>query len=325
LNKPVTAPRFDIRFPIDAMLGQKAKESAPACVVDTDKPSWAHTVVGAAFGIYDVAQVCHNHYHRLATLPGGWGMIGPLAPGERDLKEKDELFHRTNTQYYHFLNCGIRLGVSGGSAMGVMPVPLGYSRTYAQVRGEFTPDSFWHAVREGRTFATSGPILTFEVNGQGMGASLALAAAELRPLRISAHVQSLETIHSVELIENGQVIHREAPSAPANGKPLDKVFEWKVQLKRSGWFAARALFLAPDGGLRQAHTSPIYAKIDGKPIAFRPSAEYMLRWLDRLVEIAEAPGRFREAADKQAMLNTYHQAREFYVRVIANAKTAWGE
>jgi hypothetical protein len=53
-------------------------------VIDT----WAETPVGAALGVYDVAQICHNHYHRSATLHGGWGMIGPLAPDEKDLAER---------------------------------------------------------------------------------------------------------------------------------------------------------------------------------------------------------------------------------------------
>ena len=36
------------------------------------------------------------------------------------------------------------------SAMGVMPVPLGFSRTYARVEGAFTPENFWAAVKAGR-------------------------------------------------------------------------------------------------------------------------------------------------------------------------------
>lgn len=121
LEHPLTAERFDTRFPTDASLCLKAKEAAPNCVIDTDKPSWAETVIGAALGAYDTAQLCHNHYHRLQTLPGGWGMIGPLDENESPLDQADELFHRTNRHYYGWLNCGIRMSVSGGSASGSWP------------------------------------------------------------------------------------------------------------------------------------------------------------------------------------------------------------
>ena len=325
LPKPVSTPRFGSRFPTDAELCLAAKTASPDCVIDTDKPSWPESVIGAALGVYDVAQVCHNHYHRLNTLPGGWGMIGPLAPDEKDIKEKDELFRRTNAQYYHWLNCGIRMGVSGGSAIGVMPVPLGYNRTYTQVEGELTPAKYWAAVKAGRTFATSGPMITIEVEERGMGSELAVSPRRPRNLEATAHLQTLEPIQSLELIENGRVIRSErVPPAPA-GKSINQKFRWPVQPKRSGWYAARALFTAADGGLRQAHTSPVYIVVDGKPTAFKESAEYMLRWVDRLVEIARVPGRYQQEADKQQVIATYDRARKFYEGVSENAKTIWKE
>jgi hypothetical protein len=325
LGKPVTAPRFNVRFPTDAALGLEAKKAFPECVIDTDKPSWPHSVIGAALGVYDVAQVCHNHYHRLATLPGGWGMIGPLTGDEKEWSKQDELFHRTNAQYYHWLNCGIRMGVSGGSAMGVMPVPLGYNRTYAHVDGGLTPAKFWAAVKAGRTFATSGPMLTLDVDGHGMGSVLAVPSGRSHSLTIEAYLQSVDTIQTVELIENGRTIRQEKVEPPGLEKSIDRKFRWSVQPQRSGWYAARALFVAPDGGLRQAHTSPVYIIFDGKPTAFKSSAEYMIRWVDRLLEIAEAPGRYEQAADKQQVIGTYRRARKFYEAVAANAKAAWGE
>ncbi|MCH8193736.1 MAG: hypothetical protein IIA65_06940, partial [Planctomycetes bacterium] len=74
LTRPLAAERAGEHFPTDAALCLAARRHSPDVVIDTDKPSWAETVVGAALGAYDTVQVCHNHYHRDQTLSGGWGM-----------------------------------------------------------------------------------------------------------------------------------------------------------------------------------------------------------------------------------------------------------
>jgi hypothetical protein len=48
-------------------------------------------------------------------------------------------------------------------------------------------EAFKEAIREGRTIVTNGPWLTFEVNGQGPGAVLDMAAGDR--LDIRARVQ----------------------------------------------------------------------------------------------------------------------------------------
>ncbi|HIG27622.1 MAG TPA: hypothetical protein EYQ50_07395 [Verrucomicrobiales bacterium] len=324
LKAPVSTSRYDTRFPTDTTLCLNALKHSPECVIDTDKPSWGETVIGAALGVYDVAQVCHNHYHRERTLPGGWGMIGPLTKGEGDISKGDELFHRTNRQYYHWLNCGIRMGVSGGSAMGVMAVPAGYNRTYAKVEGEFGPESFWRAVKKGRTMATSGPMIFLEAEGEFPGDTLSLSSNSRTTIGIKVKLRSLTPVDSVQLVLNGRVVES-APPIRNREMPNLLEFQWNLPVKRSGWIAARTLFKSPDGRLRQAHTSPIYLQLDEKPIAFKGSATYMVRWVDRLIEIAEAPGRYRSQVDKKQVLATYAKAREFYSNAVDASVKLWGD
>ena len=312
LARPLAAERFGEHFPTDAALCLAARMHSPEMVVDTDKPSWAETVVGAALEVYDTVQVCHNHYHRERTLPGGWGMIGPLAPGESNAAQGDGLFHRTNALYYRFLNCGFRLGVSGGSAIGVMPVPMGYSRVYAKIEGPLTAEKFWSALKAGRSFATNGPMLTMTVDGQPLGSTLKRRSTHPSPVRVDVRVRSIDRLEALELISNGLVIEsidlRNAQPSPT----LDRSVTWQVPAKQSGWIAARAIFRAPDGLLRQAHTSPIYISVDDRPIASREDARYMLRWIERLIDIARLPKRFPTEADRQGVLDTYVRARVVY-------------
>jgi hypothetical protein len=323
LARPVSADRFDSRFPTDAFLGALAREASPLSVIDTDKPSWGETVVGAALGVYDTAQVCHNHYHRTRTLPGGWGMIGPLAPDEKDLRERDELFHRTNRQYYNWLNCGIRMGVSGGSAMGVMAVPLGYSRVYVRVDGEFTPTAFWKALKEGRSFATSGPVLQLLVNGRSPGDEIRLKKPT--KVEIGLRVRSIDSLDAIEVVQNGETVFSKKMEDRKPDQTLDLRESISQAVTRSGWIVARVRYRAPDGGLRQAHTSPVYLTVEDKPTAHRDAAEYNLRWIDRLIEIAETPGRYRSEPDKAQVLAIYHRARSVYESVAETASGVWGD
>jgi quinoprotein glucose dehydrogenase len=323
LNRPLTPGRADEHYPSTTDLCLAARKASPECVIDTDKPSWAESVVGAALGAYDVVQVCHNHYHRSATLPGGWGMMEPLAAGEKALQEPDELFRRTNELYYHWLNCGFHLAVSGGSAIGVMPEPTGFSRTYAKVDGPLTPESFWSAVKAGRTFATSGPMLTLTADGREMGSTLERSSNDANPVKIAVDVGALGPLDAVELVENGQVVKTEHTAAIGNNEPWTRRIEWSITPTRSGWYAARTLYTAPDGRLREAHTSPIYVRVDAKPIAFKASAEYMVRWIDQLIAVAQTPGRFTQASDRDAVIATYRRARDVYLGVERAASDVW--
>src|SRR5688500_12069999 len=135
-------------------------------------------------------------------------------------------------------------------------------------------------------------MLTMEEERQPMGSTMRQWPAEKSPLEIEVHLQSLEAIRSLELDAYGEIVRQEAIAAPMAGTAIKHKVTWSMQPRRSGWYVARALYLAPDGRLRQAHTSPVYVVIDDQPIAFRKSAEYMIRWIDRLIEVAEMPARY---------------------------------
>ncbi|MHC4566966.1 MAG: CehA/McbA family metallohydrolase domain-containing protein [Planctomycetota bacterium] len=188
LAKPVKMPPRGNRYPCDAVLGRTAKETSPRCIIDTDKPIWGENVVGVALGLFDSVQLCHNHYHREQTLQNGrlgWGMAD--ARNGHDEPSEDELFHRTNSTYYRFLNCGFKLAATGGSAMGVMAVPLGYGRTYAKLEGPLSEASYLNAIRAGHTFATNGPHRQRPGRRHGHSVSIGQRRARLDKSRIAEY------------------------------------------------------------------------------------------------------------------------------------------
>ena len=336
LSKPVEMPPGNSRYPCDAVLGRAAKESSPECIIDTDKPIWGENVVGVAMGLFDSVQVCHNHYHRDVTLQMGrvgWGMAGSEIEDGRENWGDDELFHRTNSTYYRFLNCGFRLAATGGSAMGVMAVPLGYSRTYARLDGPLTEASYLAAIRAGRTFATSGPILTLTADGQSCGSEIRCSTnagkpstrTASRPIKIEVRLRSIQPIDSLELIANSKVIKTLSLKGKSASPLLEESVSLDFQPRRSGWIAARAIFTAPDGHLRQAHTSPVYVVVDGKPTASKSDAEYMIRWIDRLMQVAEKPGRYKSDAERTEVQAVYRQARQNYQDIARQVAESWGD
>lgn len=327
LNLPVTAGQYGEHYPTDAALCRIARKHSPAAVFDCDKPTWAVTAITAALGTLDTVQVCHNHYHRESTISGGWGMIGPLTPDESNAAADDKLFYRTNALYYRLLNCGFRLGVSGGSAIGVMPVATGQHRAYARVEGQFTADKYWEAVKAGRSFATSGPMIDLKVGGKGIGSTLKLTTTDPTPLICEASVGSIDSLESLQIIQNGEVLATiNLPGGQNEDEVIFEALRCEIIPKRSGWVVARALFLAPDGRLRQAHTSPVYLSIDEKPVAFADDAQYMLRWVAVLDKIARTHSeRFPSTAIQEEVLADYDEARSRYRRILLEAKTVWGD
>jgi hypothetical protein len=306
----VDIPPVRDKYPCDAMILKIAKEQSPDCLVDTDKPIWGENVVGVALGYFDTVQVCHNHYHRDRTLSAGWGMAGIDGKVNGDV-----LFGLTNEVYYRYLNCGFRLAATGGSAMGVMPVPLGYNRTYAKLDGPLTEANYLRAVKAGRTFATSGPMLVLTADGKDCGATIEYSSDSKKVIKVEARLNSIEHIDSLELIRNGEVVKRLDLSEHTQGPMFKVMLPAEIRPARSGWIAARAIFKSPDGRLRQAHTSPIYITVDGKDTASKKDAEYMMAWIDRLLEITNRPGRYESDKQRREVQAIFRRGRAVYERI----------
>ena len=89
--------------------------------------------------------------------------------------------------------------------------------------------------------------------------------------------------------------------------------------KRSGWVAARSTFTSRDGHLRQAHTRPVYITVEGKPTASKKDAEYMIRWIDRLIQVSEKPGRYDSDSERMEAQAFFHKARKIYQNIARTA------
>jgi hypothetical protein len=225
--------------------------------------------------------------------------------------------------YHRLLSCGLRLAATAGTdtflsfshGPGVASNPPGWGRVYAHL-GELglSVAAFKEAIRAGRTVVTNGPWLTFEVNGQGPGAVLDLAAGER--LDIRARVQGHGAEHLALVGPDGLVAEGEAAS--------ELRFETRLE-DGPTWIAALARGAGHPNTLDEsvlAHTSPVYVDVAGRRVAREADARWCLKFLDTLERFAGEHGHF-DPATRDAhfgdLVAVLEEARSFYRRVAEAA------
>lgn len=192
-------------------------------------------------------------------------------------------------EWYRFLNLGYRVAAVGGTDKMSAGMPVGGVRTYAQLgEDEFTFANWGRAVRGGRTFTTSGPLIGLQVEGRDLGDEIELPSGG-GALELHAEAQSVHPFDCLQVILNGQVIAEEKAE---NGTRAASI-QTSVRVDHSSWLAARCL-----GKLKAwhcwpihiaAHTSPIYVTVNARQQFSSGGAAYMLTlleggmtWLDTL-------------------------------------------
>jgi len=225
----------------------------------------------------------------------------------------------TAVLYHHLLNCGLRLAATVGSDVflshsssgaGGHSNPPGWSRVYANLRGERLSAVTWQdAVRAGRTFATNGPWLELDVDGNGPGARIDVTAGAT--LRIRAHVEG----PGVEVLE---AIGPDGAVATTTGSDVESLFT----VTEPVWIAAVATGPGHPSVLGRtvfAHTSPVYIDVQGERVGRPDSARWCLDWIDRVETLVREHGNFADHSQLQDLIDVLDQAREFYRGVGVSA------
>ncbi len=197
-------------------------------------------------------------------------------------------------EWYRFLNNGYRVAAVGGTDKMSAAIPVGGVRTYALLQDEFSFDTWAQAVRGGRTFTTSGPLIDVRVEGKQPGDELKLPNGG-GTLTVEAWAESVLPFHELQIVCNGAVV---ATQPVADGGKSCRLSR-EVKLDGSGWIAARcvsSLEVQHSWIVNvAAHTSPVYVVAGGQDL-FNPSdATYMMTildggitWLDTLATRADA-------------------------------------
>jgi TolB protein len=220
--------------------------------------------------------------------------------------------------WYRLLNLGFHVPAAGGTdAMAdyaTLRGPVGLNRVYASIpAGPLASAAWLEALKEGRTFATNGPLLDFSLAGSPIGATLQLERA--RKVAFYARLMSIVPVDHAQIVCNGHVVRDLTPRS--HGTTLD--VGGTLPFEASGWCVLRAFSAGAEYPILDnfvyATTSPIYVVIGAEQPRSPDDARFFEAWIDHLAETTAAYPDWNSTSEKAAVLGRLKEARAVYQRL----------
>lgn len=313
--------------PIGPMIEQAKREGA---LLDLDKHNWPWSLMLVPNAQVDLFELSNNSVWRTNF---GFKQPGHALPPWKEFEQESPgvltewgWLEFGFEMYYALLNCGFRLSPTAGTASGVHPVPLGYSRVYVHTGDDFSLDRWLDGLRRGRSFVTTGPMLTAKINGELPGHIFQRSSDQSGDFTWEANVVSPDPITRVELIVNGKVMHSVTPEPSCNEQgawqwsskgtidyPLTKKL---MQDAGSAWVVLRTWSDQPDGRKRFAHTGAWYIEVDGQRV--QPPVEQ----IDYLMQLLDASLEKQRGVLTAEAISEFERARETYRQIQSTAYVA---
>jgi len=257
-------------------------------------------------------------------LGGAKGAIIDAALGTTDAIEWSAAGRAGFFPLYSLWNNGLKVTAVGGedSISNLhMSKLVGSHRTYVFTGGRGLDMHAWlDGMRAGRAFVTNGPLVELSVDGALPGETVSMPAGG-GPVHVHAQVRSIVPLEKATLYFNGQPVDDIALSADRRTADFRKI----VQVTRSGWYHVRAEG-APadrfplDTAYPQGFTNPVWVTVANHAVRDRESAEYALRWIDRLQKLADAWPGWRSPKEKEHVYGQFEEARKVYRRLASEAR-----
>ncbi len=261
-----------LREPVYPLSSDGASEGEPGGGLDTTTSRWAD----AAHAQGATVIVAH-----MPTPNGETAVL--ISTGRADGLEMIDFNTFEHMEYYRYLNGGYKLPLVAGTDKMEATIPVGEYRTYARLDGEFTFDRWLEALRAGRTFATSGPMLSFTIDGEEPGTTLDRPVGAR--VSVKARAESIFPIHTLQVVQGGEVV---AEDSSQDGDTSLEV-EAEVTVTSHGWMIARCAGPGYTRGARHhdhdrravmAHTSPVYLETGERHPSRVETARYLMTLVD---------------------------------------------
>jgi len=223
----------------------------------------------------------------------------------------------TAAVWYKLLNLGFKLPAGGGTdATADYAAPIrgqvGFDRGYVWTpQWPVSIDTWLDELKQGRTFATNGPLVEFKLGGEMVGSELKFDAAQAG-VPFSAKLRSIVPVNHLEVVCNGKVVrdlklNEARDTADVTGT---------IPLNESGWCVLRAWSEKAEypvmDNYAYATTSPVYVTIGGRRAYSREDAEYFKAWIDRTIEVTEEYPDWNSAGEKELVMKRLREARGVY-------------
>ncbi len=284
--------------PIADIARQAHREGA---LLDLDKHSWPWSMMLVPIAKVDLYELANNSvwrtnfgFRRSSVAPADYmnvEMVNGLMTERGWLQFGFE-------NYYSLLNCGFSLKPTAGTASGVHPVPLGYSRVYVHLDGEFNGRKWIEGLRRGTSFVTTGPLILAKLE-ERLAGHIFSQERQAKTYRMTGRVFSRRPLQSIDVIVNGQIV-RQIDAEP-RGNETDgfvSTFSAAVAIAESSWIAVRCFEPHVGRRVRFAHTAPWQIHVNKEPVRpRREQVEYLIKRMQD--EIARSRGVLSGAALKE--------------------------
>jgi TolB protein len=224
--------------------------------------------------------------------------------------------------YYRLLNAGFRLPATGGTDQFSdvwRDPPPGSDRTFAHIDGPLSVQSWLAAIKRGRTFMSTGPLIFIDVDGHQPGDEIAVATSSPAPMHVKADVVSIAPVDSLQIIVNGDVAKTIARTGADSGTIA---FDGQIPMPDGGWIAARAIgpkskYIGDDYAF--AHTGPVYVLRGGRRYVRAEDVEFLSQTIDAIWSRVER-SRWRSTAERDRFRSAVDSAKAVYTRLAATAQ-----
>ncbi len=252
------------------------------------------------------------------TLGGGKGFIVDAALGTTDAVEWSDASRAGFYPLYAVWNNGLRITATGGedSISNLHRSKLvGSVRTYVHTGTSGLDMTAWFdGLRTGRAFVSSGPLVELTIEGRMPGEEVMLPAGG-GTVEIVGQVRSVTALDRLFVVCDGETTHE----IPIGGDRRSARFRTRQRITRSGWCHLRAEGATADRfpmdvAYVQAFTNPVWLQVGDEPIRSRAAADYGLRWIDKLQEMADAWPGWRAEKERAHVFAQFDEARQVFRR-----------
>jgi TolB protein len=188
--------------------------------------------------------------------------------------------------------------------------PVGIIRTYAQLGANLTARAWVDAIKQGHTFMSSGPLVTFTVNGKAPGDSVSLTGKGNANVQLDGAVWSNTPLRKALVYHDGTLWKEIRPT----GDRFAIQFSERAQIAGSGWFALVAEADDPDAPtmFSQAATNCVRVYLGEQKIRNAASAAYFLKWIEKLRGMTEDSSLWRSPTERQHVFAQFDRAAAVY-------------
>jgi hypothetical protein len=219
--------------------------------------------------------------------------------------------------WYKLLNLGFKVSAGAGTdATTNYATPIrgqvGFDRVYVStLEWPVDIDVWTDALKQGRSFATNGPLIKFELGGATLGNELTFDAPQTS-VPFTAKLRSIVPVDHLEVVCNGNV---------AQELKLEETHETAdlsgtIPLSESGWCVLRAWSDKAQYPVMDkyayATTSPIYISMANKRAYSKKDAEYFEAWIDRSIDVTSSYPDWNSPDEKTYVLAKLRKARAVY-------------